>query len=343
MLFPLLLLLQGPAADGIQKFHDFIQRNKSFSVQIKATSSNIPFAGSGTYTVRQPDSFKLTMNWGTASDYSYVKNATGALEFERYRKTYQEYGAAPGLDYDESVFAASQMDSLPLPLIAGDLRRFVPRGTTFKLGSRTKASETYNAAWQTSDSSGKAVAVLGSDGRLLHFDLFAQSAMGQLHRVSDYSNYVLNPKLSADTFSTVPPLGFTAYQFPYYDPVINVGEPLELGSWQSASGPTDVDAAVRGKLAIVREPDSPSADALIEYLGKQKLPVETVVLSLGSSGGQFWSPPKAVAQTLGLQGTPLLILMGQDGKPKAMWMGFDADNPEKMVGEIAEAVKGKTN
>ncbi|HWA81819.1 MAG TPA: hypothetical protein VG820_00185 [Fimbriimonadaceae bacterium] len=342
MLLPLLLLIQKPAADGIQRFQDFIQRNKSFSVQIKAKSGNIPFAGKGTYVVRQPDSFKLAIDWGGATDYSYVKNETGSVEFERYRKTYQEYRSAPGLDYDESVFAASQMDSLPLPLIAGDLHRFVPRGTAYKLSSKAKESETYIATWQTQDNSGKVVATLGTDGRLLHFDLFAKSPLGQLHRIADYSNYVLNPKLPADAFSTIPPLGFTAYQLPYYDPVINVGEPLKLGSWQSASGPADVDEAVRGKLAVVREPDSPPADALIEYLGKQKLPVETVVLSIGSSGGQFWSPSKPVAQTLGLQGTPLVLLVGDDGKTKAMWMGFDPDNPEKMIGEIAEAVKGKS-
>lgn len=341
MLLSILFLLNGPPADGIQRFQDFVQRNKCFSVQIKTKSDRIPLPGKGSFVVLQPESFRLVMDWGM-SDYTYVKGPSQSIEYERYRKTYQEYPRAKGLDYDESYFAASQMDSLPASLIAGDLRRFVPSGTAYKLVSKANGVETYRATWETPDSSGKVVAGIGPDGRLLHFDHFVRNPMSQVHRISDFSDYVLNPKLTPNTFSTVPPLGFTTYQFPYPEQTVNLGEVVHLGTWQSSTGPADMDAAARGKLVVVREPDSEPADALLKYLGQQKLPVDLVVLSLATSGGQFWSPPAKVAQFLSTYGTPFMILVGQDGKSKAMWLGFDAEHPDALLKAITEAAKEKS-
>ncbi len=338
MLIPIALLLIRPV-DGIQRFHDFVNKNKSFSVQISARSNIIPTPGKGSYIVNRPNSFRVSIDWG-AADYNYVKDASGAVEFERYRKTYQEYPGSQGIFYDESTFAPIQAESMPIPLLNGDLKMFLAPRSTYKLVKQQGGNQTYTATWSIDGGNGKVTAVIGADGRLIHFEVYANNQMGVMHRVMDFSNYVFNPKTNPYTFIPVPPLGFTIYQFPTTYPEVQIGHTLQLGTWKSAAGSKNIDADVRGKLMVIREPSSPPADALIAYLDKQNLPVKTVVVSVGESGGQFWAPAPAIASKLSSFGTPFSILLDAQGKVTAMWLGFNPDRPEQLVAEITKAAKG---
>jgi hypothetical protein len=126
-------------------------------------------------------------------------------------------------------------------------------------------------------------------------------------------------------------------QVDYLD--FSTGDSPKFGTWSSAAGKVQLDKAVRGKLLVVREPESGPADRLIAYLKKQSLPVKFVVASLGNSGGTYWGPSSKVAQSMGVVGTPLSILLSDKGVVLAMWVGFDHDNPGKMLTELKEALK----
>jgi len=182
---------------------------------------------------------------------------------------------------------------------------------------------------------------IGSDGRLLTFDYSLMSSREAFHRVMQFSNYELNPSIPASLFSVEPPLGFSLYQLPYPDLAILIGEKLKLGNWKSKQGSIDIDSAVAGKLVIVRVPDSPPADELLAYIAKHALPVKAVVLSLGDAGGDYHSPSSPVADKLGAVGTPLMILLGADSSVKAIWMGFDSENPKDLSIAISAALNQK--
>jgi hypothetical protein len=339
MLIPILLLLQKPA-EGIERFHAFIARNKSFSVQVVVQSDRLKIPGKGTLVISRPSSFRLNMAWGFY-DYNLIKNATGSLEYEYSTKTYQEFLDSPGLTYEPSPFSDFQSDSMPEVLLRGNLLSFVPKGVTYKLIQERNGSGTYTAIWNGNRGTGKITALIGKDGRLERFDFYVQTPMGALHRVTDFKNYVLKPKLQASTFATIPPLGFTTYNMPYFWPQVEIGMKPTFGTWKSAAGPQNLDSVVRGKLVILREKDSSPANGLVAYLQSHKPSVSTVILSLDSSGGQYWAPSPKIAAQLRSAGTPLSLLIGKDGKVQAMWLGFDEEEPEVLLAEINKAAAGQ--
>lgn len=338
MLSALLVSIQQPGS-GLQRFHDFLEKTKCFSVQVAATSNRVPSEGRGSYLVLMPSSFRLNMAWGTRS-YSCVKNAGEVLEFESDNRTYQHYPADRGLAVFDSLFADLQYDSLPLSLMRGGLEGLAPRGTVFSLISRKAGTETYAASWSGPQGSGKIVAAIDSVGRLVHFDIERQTQTGPVRRIMDFKNYVIDPPAGSDTFSMSPPIGYTSYRFPFPEITVSIGDALQLGKWSSAKGPVSIDPVVRGKLIIVRQPDSTQADGLIAYLAKQGLPVQTVVLSLANSGGDYWSPSPQTSRLLSSVGTPFLIFL-QENKVKSLWLGFDPDRPTDVLTWISNAAKGK--
>jgi hypothetical protein len=339
MLIPLMYLLK--PADAFQRFHDFLDRTKAFSVQITAHSDSVPNAtGKGAFALLKPSYFKLSMNWGS-KDYSYVKTVDGSVDFERYDRIYQEYPQAPGLLPTASAFSGIQEDSVPIPLLTGDLMRYVDHGVAYKLTSSEGGNETYTAVWKTG-TSGRVVVTIAQDGRLLHFDDLLQTPTGSIHRIMDFSNYSLTA-IPTTAFSLIPPLGFTSSELPPVKPTIAIGDVLTLGKWKSSVGVQTIDSQIRGKLVIVREQDSLIADALVSYLAKHKLPLRTVVVSVGRSGGQFWAPSTEVAARLSSAGTPLTMLVDNNGKISAMWLGFDREEPGSFLSAITSAAKGKSD
>jgi len=332
------VLLARRPADGFTRYHDFLDKNKCFSVDIDATSSSIRTPGKGSYLVRMPDSYRLTMDWGDFN-YNYVKDGEGSVEFENAGNTYQQYASLPKLGYEESVLSDYQMDSLPVPLLRGDLKFLAP--VPFKPAGSQGSVDTYKAEWSDPQNKGKVVVSIGADGRLLSVDFSESAGIMSIHRVMRFSNYVINPPIQRDTFSTVPPLGYSSYKLPYEYDSVKIGEKLRLGVWKSGHDTASIDPDVAGKLLIVRVPDSPPADALISYVAKHPLPVKPVILSLGESGGQYNSPSAAVARQLNLLGSPLMILLGSDSSIKALWLGFDPDNPLDLAKAISEALKGR--
>jgi len=341
LLTPMMLLFAKGPVDGLQRFKDFVLTTKSFSVQVTARSEDVPGAtGRGTLLVQHPDSFRFSMDWG-GKDYNYVKSAQSSIDYAKSDRVYEDYPGEPGLQPRGSTFSEIQQDSIPIPLLTGDLQRYLGTGVTYKLTSNEHGVETYTAMWSTNGTKGKVIASIGQDGRLLHFDDYLESPTGSIHRIMDFSNYVVNPQIPPNSFSTVPPLGCSIYQFPPLVAKIAVGDILSLGKWETGIGVRDADAVAKGKLIIVRETTSRPADDLVAYLAKQKLPVESLVFCVGSSGGQFWSPSPNVGQALSSMGTPISILLGSDGKIIAMWLGYDPDHPEALVGAVSEALKGK--
>jgi outer membrane lipoprotein-sorting protein len=338
MLIPLYLVLQQTQSSGLQRMHDFITRVKSFSVQIAVTSNAVRYPGKGTLIVAKPGNFRLTIQWGTF-DYAYIKGPNDALEYERSRRTYMNYPKSNGLTWESSIFSSLQTPSFPTPLLTGTASRLIPSDAKYKVVSRKNGVETYKAEWSSQMSKGRAVVSIGADGRLLHFEQLSTSIQGTIHRTMDFSNYVFNPPVSASTFSTIPPPGLTAQEFEPTTLPFELGDSVHLGTWKSANGAVDLDARVKGKLLIVREPDSPQADALLAYLQTQKLPVDAIVASVGGSGGQVWSPPPGVGSKISGLGTPLMILFDNEGKVKKMWLGFDAENAAAIVPAIAAALK----
>ncbi len=338
MLIHLLLFVQAPTVDGIQRFHDFMQRTKSFSVHIATKSEAIKMPGKGTILVVKPDRLRLTMLWGPY-DYTYIKSSSQAIEYQKALRTYQEFPNEPGLTVGASPFAAVQEDSLPMVLLTGDIRKFAP--APFKLTKTENGKETYTATWKGRGDSGQVIAVIDAQGKLLHFDKLFVNPEGRTHLVQDFSDYVINPPVAKNAFATIPPAGFISYQMPLIQPQIAAGDALSFGRWSSGTGSVDLDPIARGKLVIVRGPDSPPADALLNYLSGKKLPVPSVTVSLGKSGGQYWSPPPMVSAKLSSIGTPLILLMSPQGKITGMWLGFDADKPDELITEITEALKEK--
>jgi hypothetical protein len=249
------------------------------------------------------------------------------------------YPKSNGLTWELSLFSTLQSVSFPGPIMTGSVEKFLPSDVRYKLASQKNGVETYSGAWSNPMSKGKAVVSIGADGRLLHFEQFSSSPEATIHRIMDFANYVINPPTSGATFSTIPPIGLSSYQFDAQGLAFEIGDPVHLGTWKSQSGSVDMDARARGKLVIVREPGSLPSDALVSFLQGQKLSVETIVASVGDSGGQVWSPAPDVRAKLSAVGTPLLILFGSDGKVKQMWFGFDSDNPMELVNSINAAVK----
>ena len=334
------LLIFQQASDGLKRFHDFIEKNPCFSVQIAATSTAIKVPGKGTLLVKRPNSFRSQMTWGD-SDYTYVKNAADSIDYEVSDKVYQKNEAMPGLTLSESAFSGIQMDSLPLPLLYGDLTRFLGGPPGYKPAGQQSGADVYTPEWK-GVTQGVVSATIGPDGRLLKFDLAIRSSTAAIHRVLVFSNYVLNPPVASDAFDTTPKLGFSSYLLPGNQPSVFVGELLHLGQWSSKAGKSNIDSVVASKLVIVRSPNSPPADGLIAYLSNHELPVPSVVLSLGSTGGQYNSPSPRIAEQLSSVGTPLMILFGKDGKVRAMWMGFDEDKPLNLASAITAALKEKS-
>ncbi len=344
MVITLLLLLRTRhAPDGLQRFHDFLAKNPSFSVDLNATTDHVPMPGTGTYVVKGPACFKLSMRWG-AYDYNYVKNESDAVEYVNSDKTYQQFGPSPRLEFYQSVASALQLDSLPLLLLFGDPKRLVPDPKGFKLTGTHDGAEVYTDAWGSADATGaggKVIATIDGDGKLLALDYYVHGMTGTVHRVMSFSNYKVNPKMGAEDFNTDPPLGYTTYKFPYPEQAFWPGAKLNLGKWKWSGGSTDIDSSVAGKLLIVRVSDSAPADALQAYLAKHKLPVKSVVLSLGNSGGQYYAPSPDVAEKLSRAGTPLMILLTADNRIKGLWLGFDPDSPLDLASAISKSLGGQ--
>lgn len=338
MLISLIYLLQNPA-DGLQRFHNYIQKAGSFSVQINAKSAALNTPGQGTFTLVRPGSMRLEMTWGP-SKYVFIKGASGSVEYESSDKLYQQYPALGDLQFFDSVFPDFQSSSFPMPLVNSDLKRFVPANNGFKLMEHTPDTETYDAKWTQGEGRAEVRAKIASDGRLLLFQFDASSPAGEVHRTMEFTNYNLAPKVAPDAFNAVPPLGYTESQFDVPAPSLKIGQAVHLGSWNSTKGATNVDSLIKGKLLIAREPNSAPSDGLIAYLGKQKLSVPTVVLSLGNSGGDFNTPNATARKTLGDLGTPYIILVGKDGTVKGLWLGFDPERADALRAEIIKAAKG---
>lgn len=330
------LALQNP--DGLARFADYWKRTNSFSVQVQATS-NIAGVGKGQLTVTKPNSFRITMTWPT-EDYAYVKSPQGSVEFERTSKLYQEYPPEPGLRPFDSAVGSFQTDSIPGPLLVGSLQPFVPKDATVSKTDEAGGGQTYTWKWGApTQDSGHITAKISSDGKLLYFEQYFQTTRGLIHREYAMSNYEAPAKTTPSTFSLIPPLGFSMHHrsVDYLD--FSTGDKPKFGMWSTASGKADLTEAAKGKLLIVRAPDSKPADNLLKFLSGRKLPVKTIVATLGPSGGDYWSPPGSMVDSLAVVGTPLAILVGKDGTVLGMWVGYDYDNPGQMLKEIDDTLK----
>lgn len=338
MLLTLLLVLQQPPS-GIARFHEFFQKASSFSVRITAHSNRVPVVGKGTLLVSKPDSFRLKMDWDQVG-YDLVKTREEMLEVSRYAKIYHTMPDDPGLIVHYSAYPILQEESLPLPFLVGDLTKFVPPGTTFKTIGKKDGVETDKAVWSGAGT-GRVTVKVASDGRLVSFEAYSASPNGIVQRTFEFSDYNLAPPIPSGAFSTQPPTGFVAYQLPTIIAKIAVGEKLKLGSWTSGSEAKNLDEVAKGKLLVVRESDSPPADALLGFLANQKLPADKLVLSLDGPGGDYHSPDPKVADSLASMGTPLIILLDAQGAIKGLWLGYDPDRKASIVPEITRAYEDK--
>lgn len=336
-----LLLIATSRADGLTRFEEFFKRTNSFSVTVKATSVAAG-VGAGSLTVVKPDSLRLTMKWPSSEDYTYVKSPEGATEFERASAVYMEMPPQAGLSMFASSISDFKQESYPMPLLSGKLKNLVPAGTTFALTSKEGGIETFTANFANPEGDkGKVVARIDSTGKLVYFEHMIISLRGSFHRKFEISNYMVPAKTNASTFSLVPPLGFEMHHraTPFLE--FAPGDTLKLGTWNSPSGLTQIDSKVKGKLVVVREDDSVHADKLISYLRAQRLPVGMVVASLGSNQADYWSPSPEISRKVSAVGTPLSILIDNNGVVAAMWLGFDPNNPGKMLTEMRAALEGE--
>jgi hypothetical protein len=338
MLLTYLVLIQ-QASDGLKRFTDFLARTPCYSVDVSATSDNVKVPGKGTFLVKMPNSFRSQMNWGD-QDYTYIKNPRGSIDYEQFDKTYQTYDAQPAIVFDQSTFSDIQVDSLPLPLIAGDLTKFLSGPGQFALTGHQSAGDTYTASWKA-QSNGRVSATISPEGKLLTFEISVKGPTISIHRTMTFTNYVTNPPIPAGAFDITPPLGFTSFLLPYADLGFTIGEALHLGKWKTSSGSVNLDPLISSKLLIIREPSSLPADGLAGYLAKHRLPVKSMVLSLGTTGGDYNSPSPEIAAQLYKVGTPLMVLVGADRKVKAVWMGFDSDKPLDLSAAISAALREK--
>lgn len=324
---------------GVDRYKRFMSGQSSYAVDLTITY-NTSRPAKGSLIVSKPGSIRFSVDWGP-ENYTYIQHRGEAIEFATNERHYQQYQVPIGLRIYPSAFSKELQEiAVPTELLQGDLRALAPGGAKFTKKEGGGGNETYTTTWNAEGGRMTLTATLGKDGRLVVLDSSFRGVEGLMRIVRTYSNYRLKPTLDDKTFDTNPPLGYTAYSVPLLSPRFSVGSRLTFGKWTSSDGKS-VEDAVKGKLVIVREAESPLADGLNRHLSGADLPVGLVSLSLGRTGGDYRAPSLEVATALGSMGTPLLILMDDKGVVKRMWLGFDPDAGERLVTEIKDAIAGK--
>ena len=355
----LLLITQPSDADQVlARFTQYMTKANSLSVQVKAHPGGDKIVGTGTLTYQRPS--RLLFDMTTKSgQYLYALNEEDGMELDRGQQMYDEFPSPGGLAVVPSSLSWVLAVGLPYPLLKTDLRKLVPPGTMWKLKSKATingvVADVVAAHYEQGDR-GDVVASIDSAGRLLKLTIFRESPQGTVDLRYDLSNYISNPQVSASKFTLSIPKGYVPHSMPAAPDPIRAGEAVPLGSWSSttANGRVDLASLARGKpvLVVVADADSAPSTSMLHALAasaqktKDKGGVFAVVSTakdkasaqrLGVSG-TLYDPSGLKLRQLRLPGTPLVYLIGRDGKLVQAWFGYDPAADAAFQKEIADAL-----
>ena len=352
MLVPLLLLLApDDAATVLNRCNDFLKSASTLSVHVEVTSKSMPGKGVGTLTFRRPSSLRFGMDWGSER-YLYVTSAKSGVEMELSTRLYSEFERAGG--FTRPPADVSQVGGVGFPsiLVAGDVRRFLPRSAPMEL----KTDESFGGAKadhihvsvQSREGTIQADLWVRPNGAPAGYRVESHSMSGTMQYAQTFSRCVANKPVPASTFGAKIPRGFVPYTLSQEPWPIQPDRKMPLAGWVDLK--TRMAAGLdnnppRRRLFVLVAPDCEPSIRAMPTIRDLAAAVPVVILSTARNPKQWiasglrvcFDPTGASLAELNSPGTPFFILTNDKGIVLRVWYGFDPAEAQAFRKEVLAA------
>jgi|GEM_PF-2734023 len=341
ILFALIGFHQGDASATIQRFERYMAQAKTFSVA-ETVSYNGTLVGKGILKVVKPTNMSFVIT-GTNVDSKFVLNPQGGLELDRLEKLYDTYDAQGRLFVPPTRMSPAISYGIPYLLLDGTFRSVAPPNTKYLFTAKQSVNGTTADLIEANITNQMAkiqVKVwIDSAGHMVRLFRKATTMEGTTTFTYDFSNYVINPSIPADTFSTRIPLGYTPLELERGGYAVEVGKTLPAGNYVSAANGHTVSlkSLIEGKnaLVLVVDPEFPSNDDVLKAASQLagRVPDSKLVV-IGTrrdaasakrigAASILYDPKGTELAKLDLPGSPTLYLLDKKGAVVQTFFGFD--------------------
>lgn len=352
-LYMMLVLQSGPADAALERYARFAATHPIVSVHFRAKVVNQPDA-TGNMLLERERRVLFNAKWG-GGDYTLSVSELGIREVERTDQRYDEF-PYPGKILLQESKLTNAGTVYPGVFSMMDLRRIAPPGNRFEhKGTRSIEGRSGDVVAVKYSSpmggSGSIEATIASDGQLLQYHEVLKNPMGGMRDVEwHFNRYTFPKRLTSQNFYLAIPDGFTPRSVPNIGWAIQPEESLPDITLRRASG---ADASLRGAtggkttLFVLLGPDCPQSAGLATHFPELGGLAQIVPVSISPQAQQahrwgentLYDPTGRVLDRLQLMGTPMCYLVGADGKVRKVWLGYDEEDPKRLLRELTEALK----
>lgn len=339
----ILMLLSGQEGHDLAvKFAQRLQSPQGYSCNFQLTNSHDSSKASGSIAVKAPYSINFQIN-APSIRYQYLADAKSAIEINHTQKTFWEFGPLDHIYIPSGKFSAIPILTMPVPFVAlsleGSLRS---NRVKYEIVGREKLDGVDTTHVKASNSSLTLEMWFNAAGDMLKYiQPHEEPGEDPVYYIFRFSGFG-----KAGVFNTEPPLGYEEYALRRALEPLPVGAAFPPSIWAT---PTGVKAKLEFRtptLVIFTEQGCSISAKLAPVLKGLSGKVSAVTIS---SDGQA---PPALAnlkhyklaegdlnRQMGIEGTPILMLVGKDGKIKWVDMGFQPGSEKSLIKAILEKVK----
>lgn len=302
----------------------------------------------GSLEVRRPYYQRFSARWREFR-YEFRQSEQGAISFFHEARQYKAYPPLPRLlpaPSDDGVLAEQAYPSI---LLSTNLSEAMPPENPFRLVGQEKVGEEL-ADRLTASMMGpmgelNLTVWIAADGRLVRHRIDSSSIEGRRTTIFHFRRWTTG--LPAARYTIEPIWGYSPRYFPIPAYPLEVGTPVPEASGVDAQGRSvDLRSALAGRMAVVLFTDpecevtrraSGALASLAAEVSRRGGQTAEVWLGAQRPGARLFGsvrladPKGEIERAIGVTATPMLIMIGQDGRVERLWKGYDPKQARAMI------------
>lgn len=351
---------QSPQA-VLGRFKKYMDAHPALSVDFQLSINDAPIKAKGHLVLKRPNQQIFLVTYGKQG-LTIRQNGSGTLELAEESKHYEVYAPSPTYAMSGMAVSGLYKYAYPLPIMVGDLIKFVGKGAKMALKAPEKIGgvpvDHVYAENMSRETGIKMDAYLDAQGRLVRLNMSKIFNDESFRQVFDFSKYNPAPPEPAAAFAPIPPLGaspLTLDTRPYpiqigerpHMAVLSRAERLTGGKLPTESVPTlvaftfsdcEVASAAEQTMRKLAHLLQSKGVAFVEIISSAAKPV------LGSRDPKrtiLWDKGGELDHAFKPQGSPSFFFIDKSGTVENSWFGFDGDHPDAFLAEVAAAISSK--
>jgi hypothetical protein len=327
-----LAFVLGRQTPALDRYARWASGNPDFRVRIEAAIEGTGPRASGVFEMARPLRQRLSLS-GPDIRVEYRQTAEGTLELDLAAKRSFATGPVPELAAPNGIGADWTDFFHPSFLLPPRLERAFPPRTPSRLVGRETIGGVAADRVEFGGEEDNQTFWIDTEGRVVLYRRAIDNGGSKLAYRLSFREW---SRAAPSSFGLLPPDGFQPVLLA--DSIWSIAVGSRWG-WQGVveNGRPARPPARRQLIMLTQSGCAPSA-AAIRYLTRlERLPV--VEVTIGSAGPGLADPSGVLRRRLGVEGTPVFLLVDRESVVRRIWFGFDSATGERWANEVRRAAE----